>query len=109
MRPESLRDTVTFRKTSDERRTWTDVISVRAYINGVSGNEFYMANAGSEAALVVTITCRYQPALMTIDPTKFRAVDQRGWIYELISPADDKQSRHREAIFRARRIYSDEE
>lgn len=109
MRPNLMRDTVTFRKTADEKRTWTDVLSCRAYINGVHGAEFYMANAGFEAALTVTISCRYQAALMGIDPTKCRAVDQRGYIYELISPADDKQGRHTEVIFRARRVFEDEE
>lgn len=99
-----LRDKVTFQTTYDDRRTWTDLFSCRAYINGVSGNEFFIANAGYDAALVVTVTCRYQPPLMGINPTVCRLVDGKGYVYELLSPGDDKQSMHREVIFRARRL-----
>lgn len=103
----SLRDTVTFCYTDDEGITYKDHISCRAYINGVSGNEFFIANAGSVGSLVVTVTCRYQPALMAINPTVYKLRDQNGLEYELLSPADDKMGRHREVIFRARRIMRD--
>jgi hypothetical protein len=103
-----LRNTVTFQKTVDDGETYTDILTARAYINGVSGSEFFIANAGYEAALVVTITCRYQLALMAINPTDTRCVDEHGYIYDLISPADDKQGLHDEVIFRARRRMPDE-
>lgn len=102
-----LRNKVTFRTSADEGETYTDLLTVRAYINGVSGNEFFIANAGFESALAVTITCRYQTTLMGINPTNAQCVDEHGNIYELISPADDKNGRHEEVIFRARRIIPD--
>ena len=102
----AMRDRVTFRKTTDGGRTYSsELLSCRAYINGVNGNEFFIANAGYEGALAVTISCRYQAALMDINPTVCRAYDQRGYEYELISPADDRQGKHKEVIFRARRYF----
>ncbi len=98
----SMRDTVTFQGTED-RKTYTDILSCRAYINGVSGSEWFIANAGYDAGLTVTITARYQPALMAINPNKTRVIDQNGNRYDLLSPADDKQGKHKEIIFRARR------
>lgn len=109
MKPELMRSTVTFQKTSDDGRTWTDVLTCRAYINGVSGNEFFIANAGYAGQLVVTVSCRYQAALMGINPTVCRIKDGSGCIYDLLSPADDKQSLHRECIFRASRLFTDGE
>lgn len=106
MKTGTLRDTVTFCRTADEGRTYTDILTCRAYINGVSGSEFFIANAGYVGSLVVTVTCRYQPALMQINPTVCILRDQRGQTYELLSPADDKQGMHREVIFRARRLYT---
>lgn len=103
MRVGAMRDTVTFKYASDDGQTWTDLFSCRAYINGVSGNEYFVANAGFEGSLVVTVSCRYQPALMEINPTVCEIEDQRGYRYELLSPADDKQAQHKEVIFRARR------
>lgn len=103
MNANKLRSTVTFRSSGDEGETYTDLFTVRAYINGVSGNEFFIANAGYEAGLTVTITCRYQPCLMAINPTNTQCVDEHGYVYDLISPADDKQGMHDEVIFRARR------
>ena len=87
---------------------WEDYLPCRGYINGLSGNEFFIANAGYEAALTVTIQCRYQPALMRITPMQYRAVSG-GVVYELISPADDVGSRHSEIKFRAKRIYTEED
>lgn len=108
MRPELMRDTVTFQKSVDDGRTYSDVLSCRAYINGVKGDEFFIANAGFAGGLTVTISCRYQAALMEINPTNTRAVDGKGNVYELISPADDRQGRHVEVIFRARRVILDD-
>jgi head-tail adaptor len=102
-----LRQRVTFQVTHDDRATWTDMLTCRAYINGVSGNEFFIASTGYVGALTVTITCRYQPALMAVNPTVTQAVDGEGNLYELLSPADDVQSQHREVIFRARRLMTD--
>ena len=87
---------------------WEDHLTCRGYINCLSGNEFFIANAGYEAALTVTIQCRYQPALMHITPMQYRAVSG-GVVYELISPADDVGSRHSEIKFRAKRIYTEED
>ncbi len=105
MKVGSLRDTVTFMLTADEGITYTDFLTCRAYINGVSGNEFFIANAGAVGSLAVNVTCRYQPALMRINPTVCMMRDQNGYEYELLSPADDKQGLHKECIFRARRLY----
>ena len=109
MKPDLMRDTVTFQKTDDEGKTWSNVLSCRAYINGVKGDEFFIANAGFAGQLVVTVSCRYQSALMGINPTVCRITDQRGYIYELLSPADDRQGLHRECIFRAARLFMDGE
>lgn len=87
---------------------WEDHLTCRGYINGLNGTEFFVANAGYEAALTVTIQCRYQPALMRITPMQYRAVSG-GVVYELISPADDVGSRHSEIKFRAKRIYTEED
>lgn len=107
MNVDAMRDTVTFQKTEDEGITWSDVLTCRAYINGVSGNEFFIANAGAVGSLVVTITCRYQLMLLKINPTVCRVIDQNAQEYELLSPADDKAGTHKEVIFRARRVYRD--
>lgn len=85
---------------------WSNYVECRGYINGLSGKEFFIANAGYEAALTVTIQCRYQPALMRVTPMQFRAVSDNV-IYELISPADDVGYAHREIKFRAKRIYTE--
>lgn len=103
----AMRDTVTFKWSDDDGATWSDVLTCRAYINGVNGSEFFIANAGYVGSLVVNVTCRYQPALMGINPTVCRMWDQNGQEYELLSPADDKEAKHQEVIFRARRLYRD--
>lgn len=107
MKAGRLNEEVTFQQVRSDGLTWMDLFTRRAYINGVSGNEFFIANAGYEAALTVTITLRYDPVLLGVVPQTCRAVDHNGIIYELLSPADDKEMRHKEIIFRARRIYSD--
>ncbi|MCM1525564.1 MAG: head-tail adaptor protein [Ruminococcus sp.] len=102
------RNVITFQKNTDNpgnSKEWEDLITVYGYINGVSGNEFFIANAGYEAALTVTIECRYQPALMKIVPMMYRAACA-GIVYELISPADDVGYRHETVKFRAKRIYT---
>ncbi len=98
-----LKETVTFQRYDGSE--WADFLTCHAYINGVSGNEFFIANAGDTAALTVTITVRYQPDVMRITPMEYRAVC--GAVYELISPADDIGFMHREVKFRAKRIYTE--
>lgn len=105
MKVGALRDTVTFSYTADEGVSYTDFLTCRAYINGVNGSEFFIANAGAVGSLVVNVTCRYQPGLMKINPTVCIMRDRNGNRYELLSPGDDKQGMHREVIFRARRLY----
>lgn len=100
----SMNALITFQRTTDGQ-TWEDVMSTYAYINGVSNNEFFIANAGYDAQLTVTVTCRYNPKLLHILPTDHRIVDNKGVVYELISPADDIMMQHKEIRFRARRIY----
>lgn len=101
----TLNDVVTFRRTDDERRSYTAVISCRGCISPVSGDETYLANAGYEALSVMTVTCRYQDTLMEIDPTKHDMTDRAGHVYELLSPGEDKGGRHTDIIFRVRRIF----
>ena len=105
--PGMYRSRVTFQR-ADSSGEWKDYITVSCYINGMSGDEFYIANAGYEASLAVNIFCRYQPALMRITPMQYRAVSN-GIIYELTSPADDIMYSHREIKFRGVRVYTDTE
>jgi len=102
-----LRERITFQRKNDSG--WEDYITVQAYVNGVSGNEFFIANAGYEAALTVTIDCRFQLALLKITPMRYRAVDHNGIVYELISPGDDIKTAHTDIRFRAKRIYTEED
>ncbi len=81
MRAGMLKDTVTFQKYDGAE--WTDHLTCHAYINGVSGNEFFIANAGDTAALTVTVTVRYTPDIMRITPMEYRAVCG-GIVYELM-------------------------
>lgn len=109
--PGKYRNAITFQKNTDnpgDCGEWEDFVTVHGYINGVSGNEFFIANAGYEASLTVTIECRWQPALMKITPMMYRAVSD-GIVYELISPADDVGYRHETVKFRAKRIYTEED
>lgn len=96
------RNIITFQKTEDNVN-YTDVYICHAYINGLYGNEFFLANAGFDSGLTVEIECRYCPELMIISTTH-RAVDGAGNIYEILSPADDIQNMHKTIKFRARRV-----
>ena len=107
MNTDRMNSRITFQKSSDGIE-WEDFLSCYAYINGVNSNEFFIANAGYEAALTVTISCRYQPLLMRITPMQYRIVCN-SVVYELLSPADDVRFEHREVIFRAKRIYMEED
>lgn len=106
IRSGKLRQMVTFQKNINDN--WVGFLTVHGHINGVSGNEFFIANAGYEAALTVTIECRFQPALMRVTPMEYRAVSG-GIVYELISPGDDVEFMHRLVKFRAKRIYTQED
>lgn len=86
---------------------WEDFYSCRAYINGLSGTEFFIANAGFDTSLTVTVICRYTKRLMEVIPTNFRIVDG-DTVYNLISPADDVGYRHEEIKFRAKRVYDND-
>ena len=98
---------ITF-QTRNDNDEWEDHLSCYAYINGLSGNEFFAANAGYEAALTVTVSCRFQLALMRVTPMQYRAVSN-GIVYDLPSPGDAIQFKHEEVIFRAKRIYSEDD
>lgn len=104
-----MRDRITFQRMMDENgQKWQDVMTVHGYINGLNGQEFFSANAGYDTALTVTISVRYHPLLMRVIPTLYRA-KSKGVIYDLISPADDKAAEHKEIIFRARRVWSNDD
>lgn len=98
-----MRHLLTFQFTKDNVN-WEDYAEAHAYINGLSGTEFFIANAGYDSSLMVNIECRYDPMLMRIIPNMFRAVDIQGTIYELVSPPDDVQLRHKTIKFRAKRV-----
>ncbi len=102
----SKRQFVFFQKTEDNL-TWQDYFSCHAYINGLSGTEFFIANAGYDSALTVEIECRYCPELMNVIPSTYRIIDGIGTVYELISPADDIKELHKTIKFRGRRITND--
>lgn len=102
-----LKEKITFQYTEGLDQ-WEDYLTVHAYINGVSGTDYFLANAGGEASLTVTIDCRYQPALMRVVPMMYR-VKQGDIIYRLESPGDDIQMRHELVRFRAKRIYTQED
>ncbi|MCM1579640.1 MAG: head-tail adaptor protein [Ruminococcus sp.] len=100
---------ITFQRNTDNPGSgeeWEDYLTVHGYINGVSGNEFFVVNAGDMASLAVTIECRWQPALMRVTPMMYRAVSG-GVVYELTSPGDDVCYRHEVIKFRAKRIYTE--
>ena len=102
MKKHIYRNVITFQKTEDNIN-YTDIFTCHAYINGLYGNEFFIANAGNDSALTMEIECRYTPELMIIS-TIHRAVDGAGNIYEILSPADDIQLQHKIIKFRVRRI-----
>ena len=101
-----MRNIVTFQKTEDNIN-YVDYYRCHAYINGLSGNELFIANAGFDSELTVNIECRYCPELMIVS-TLFRIIDDNGVVYEIISPADDIQLRHKIIKFRARRYLAHE-
>lgn len=105
MRSGAYNSIATFQVTND-KVTWNDCYSCRAYINGASGRDFFIANAGFDCSLAVEISCRYDKALMSVIPTTHRVVDHEGNIYELISPADDIKAEHKEIKFRAKKVFS---
>lgn len=102
MKKHVMRNIITFQSTEDNVN-YTDVYTCHAYINGLYGNEFFLANAGFDSALTVEIECRYCPELMIISTTH-RAVDDEGNIYEILSPADDIQHAHKTIKFRCRKV-----
>jgi len=101
-----MRNIVTFQKT-ENNVDYADYFTCHAYINGLSGQEFFIANAGFDNALTVNIECRYCPELMIIS-TQYRAVDESGNVYEILSPADDIQLKHKIIKFRAKRLLQHE-
>lgn len=105
MKNRSMRQYITFQQTNDGM-TWEDYYSCHAYINGLSGQEFFIANAGYDSSLAVNIECRYCPLLMAVIPSTFRIIDHSGAVYELISPADDIKLEHKTIKFRGKRVTS---
>ena len=102
-----FKEKITFERT-EGGDVWEPYITVHAYINGVSGTDYFLANAGGEASLTVTVDCRYQLALMRVVPMQYR-IRQGDIIYDIQSPGDDIQMRHETVRFRARRRYMDED
>lgn len=102
-----MKETITFERT-DGNDEWEPFLTTHAYINAVSGNEFFIANAGNEGSLVVTVTCRFQLKLMRVTPMQYR-IRHGDIFYELISPGDDVKLKHRFVKFRARRIYTEQD
>lgn len=77
-------------------------MSVWAYVNGLRGEEFWAALAGGVAESIVNVTVRYDPKIMDLAPQTTRFILD-GLVFELVSPPDDVQFRHREIKFKARR------
>ena len=102
-----MKEIITFERT-DGNDEWEPFLTTHAYINGVSGNEFFIANAGNEGSLTVTVTCRFQLKLMRVTPMQYR-IKHGDIYYEIISPGDDVQLKHRHIKFRARRIYTEKD
>ena len=102
-----LKEKITFERT-EGGDVWETYITVHAYINGISGTDYFLANAGGEASLVVTVDCRYHKSLLCIVPMLYR-IRQGDIIYDLESPADDIQMQHEMIRFRARRRYMKED
>lgn len=104
-----LKEVVTFqRRGNDEGDSWVDYITTRAYINGVSGKEFFIANEGHEGAMTYTVLCRYRPELMNVTPMQYR-IKHGSLYYDIISPGDDIQMKHEQVKFRVRRDYTEED
>lgn len=77
-------------------------MSVWAYVNGLSGKEFWEVNAGGVAENIVNVTVRYNKDIIKLAPQTTRFI-LNGSIYDLISPPDDVQFLHRQIKFKARR------
>ena len=73
-----------------------------AKVKGLSGMEFWAANAGGVAEEIVNVTLRYDKRIMLLAPQTTRFLLD-GFVYELISPLDDVQFKHKEIKFKARR------
>ena len=101
MKKHVYRNIITFQRT-DDNVNYSDVYTCHAYINGLYGDEFFLANAGNDSAMTVEIECRYCLELMIISTTH-RAIDGAGNIYEIISPPDDIQLAHKTIKFRAKK------
>lgn len=109
MKKHSMRQYITFLKTADNVG-WQEYFSCHAYINGLSGTEFFLANAadaGYDSSLTVEIECRYCPELMKVIPSTYKIIDEHGTEYDIISPADDIQLMHKTIKFRGKRITND--
>lgn len=78
-------------------------MTVWAYVNGISGKEFWEVNAGGVAENIVNVTVRYNKQLMFLAPQTTRFILD-GFTYELISPPDDVQFLHKQIKFKAVRI-----
>ena len=111
MKISNLKEIITFQYDLGADQ-WTDYLTTHAYINGVNGSEFFIANAGNEGALTLIVECRYQPALMKVTPMQYRikhTVGETTYYYDIISPADDIQMKHERVKFRVIRTYTRED
>lgn len=82
--------------------SYVSFMSVWAYVNGLRGDEFWAANSGGVAENIVNVTVRYDKRIMLLAPQTTQFVLD-GFVYELISPPDDVQFKHKEIKFKARR------
>lgn len=82
--------------------SYVSFMSVWAYVNGLRGDEFWAANSGGVAENIVNVTVRYDKRIMFLAPQTTQFVLD-GFVYELISPPDDVQFKHKEIKFKARR------
>lgn len=77
-------------------------MSVWANVKGLRGEEFWATLAGGVAESIVNVTVRYDPKIMGLAPQTTRFI-LNGFIFELVSPPDDVQFRHKEIKFKAGR------
>lgn len=87
---------------SENADSYTPLMSVWAYVNGLRGEEFWAANSGGAAESIVNVKVRYDPKIMSLAPQTTRFILD-GFVFELISPPDDVQFQHEEIKFKARR------
>lgn len=73
-----------------------------AKVKGLSGMEFWAANAGGVAEEIVNVTLRYDKRIMLLAPQTTRFLLD-GFIYGLESPPSDVEFKHKEIKFKARR------